>query len=72
MKIFNLSLLSFVISITLNAQEFEGYNINKSGDTIPGKVQVPKGNLTIIGSTNLTMGSVTPQSAPDPFKNETK
>lgn len=72
MRLIILSLLILASNSIINAQEFEGYYINKSGDTVRGKIQVPKGNVTIIGSTSVTMGRVTPQSAPDPLKDLVK
>jgi hypothetical protein len=59
MRIFILSMLLLATHSIIHAQDFDGYYIQKSGDTIRGKVQVPKGNLRFINATNETMGSVT-------------
>ncbi|MBK9382094.1 MAG: hypothetical protein IPN39_12300 [Chitinophagaceae bacterium] len=55
-------LLTFFISTLVVAQETDGYYLNKTGDTIRGKVQVPLKPKLKIGASS--------QSDPDPLRED--
>lgn len=59
----------FCIKIS-SAQVADGYFINKSGDTIRGKIEIPfKKEAFIVGSSSTGMGT-SPAIVPDPLKND--
>ena len=59
MKTTILSVFALLISNLISAQEYNGYYIATTGDTIRGKVQVPKGNVTLISPASISMGRAT-------------
>ena len=63
MKKIVVSLLVFFYSVLVFSQEADGYYINKTGDTIRGKVQVPVKPKLKIGASS--------QRDPDPLRDDT-
>ena len=57
-----LFLLTFFVGILVFAQEADGYYLNKTGDTIRGKIQVPLKPKLKIGASS--------QSDPDPLRDD--
>ncbi|TAH03308.1 MAG: hypothetical protein EAZ16_07825 [Sphingobacteriales bacterium] len=67
-----IALIALIIfsSVCLYGQEANGYYINKSGDTVRGKIEIPtKRNLLIVGSSRTGMGQA-PKIEADPLFND--
>ena len=62
MKKILFSLLAFLSTTLLFAQDAEGYYLNKTGDTIRGKIQVPLKPKLKLGASS--------QGDPDPLRND--